>query len=286
MFQNKVSLNHFNYEGHIAQKFKQMLIDEAFTDVTLVCEDERQLKAHRVVLSSSSSVLKGIFDKNNHQHPLVFLSDITSQVMENILEFIYTGQVQVEQTELEKFMKISTKLKVYGLMSDSGFTENTRTRTVNSHTKEYDQSRRVVIAKPENKDSGLKQEHVEEDEPNINPLAVIHTPDDQDEVYENIDEKVQEVYDTIEEKVNCAMCNKEFENASELKTHVLTHKKMKEPKFKCDQCSKMFTTKAAMDRHSKGLHEGVRYSCDKCEYNAAQQQSLRFHKINYHPVQL
>ena len=94
----------------------------------------------------------------------------------------------------------------------------------------------------------------------------------------------EEKLDLATEKYNCAMCNKEFESTIDLKSHVLTHKNMKDPKFKCDQCSKMFTTKGALDRHIKGLHEGLRYSCDKWEYNAAQAQSLKFQKINYHPV--
>ena len=178
MTYNRVSLNHFNYEGHLAQRFKQMLLNEEFADVTLVCDDDKQLKAHRVVLSSSSSVLKNIFDKNNHQHPLLYLSGISSQVLKGILEFIYTGEVQVEQEELEKFMKISTKLKVYGLMSDNGF----------------------------------KQELTDDFEA---------TPD---EIIENLNEKVKEIYDQSDEKVNCAMCNQQFENADELKTHVLTKK--------------------------------------------------------------
>ena len=33
---SEVSLNHFDYPGHLAQRFKELLSDEAFADVTLV----------------------------------------------------------------------------------------------------------------------------------------------------------------------------------------------------------------------------------------------------------
>ena len=242
MSDNKVSLSHFEYEGHLERRFKEMLLDEEFTDVTLVCSDEIQIKAHRVVLSSSSSVFKNIFQKNPHQHPLLHLNGVKSGDMQNILQFIYSGQVEVEQVEVENFLKVATELKVYGLM----------------------------------KDIAVKQELFENrytDAPKVNS-SEIDSPEG----------VTEEHFDLIPEKYNCAMCNKEFESTIDLKNHVNTHKNMKDPKFKCEQCSKMFTTKGALDRHIKGLHEGMRYSCDKCEYNAAQAQSLKFHKINYHPV--
>ena len=33
---SEVSLNHFDYPGHLAKRFKELLSDEAFADVTLV----------------------------------------------------------------------------------------------------------------------------------------------------------------------------------------------------------------------------------------------------------
>eukprot|EP00092_Neocalanus_flemingeri_P036371 GFUD01039597.1.p1 GENE.GFUD01039597.1~~GFUD01039597.1.p1 ORF type:complete len:167 (+),score=34.27 GFUD01039597.1:236-736(+) len=161
--------------------------------------------------------------------------------MNDILQFIYTGQVQVDQDDLANFMKVANELKIYGLMENIP----------------------------------LKQELIECDsEFEVN------------DSYGNdlTDVSMEEKLGTVKEKFNCAMCSKEFEDTEELKYHVLTHKKMKEPKFKCEKCNKMFTTKGALKRHDQGDHEGLRYSCDKCEYTAAQAQSLKFHKINYHPV--
>jgi len=38
-----------------------------FTDVTLVCEDLRQIQAHKVVLSACSAVFKRMLEKNRKE---------------------------------------------------------------------------------------------------------------------------------------------------------------------------------------------------------------------------
>ena len=243
MAENKILLNHFDYEGHLAKRFKEMLSDDAFADVTLVCSDDKQIQAHRVILSSSSPFFKNIFLKNPHQHPLLYLNGVQYKDMKDVLQFIYTGQVQVAQDDLPNFMKVASQMKIYGLMENVAF----------------------------------KQELIEHDDKSeVNDSYEMDFPDD----------PIKEEHNLAREKFNCAMCGKEFEHTDDLKKHVLTHKKMKEPRFKCEKCNKMFTTKGALKRHDQGDHEGLRYSCDKCEYTAAQSQSLKFHKINYHPVML
>ena len=63
--------------GGFQQNIKLSLSDEAeeghFTDVTLVCEGDKQVSAHKVILSAASPFFKQILIKNPHQHPLIYL---------------------------------------------------------------------------------------------------------------------------------------------------------------------------------------------------------------------
>ena len=47
--------------------------DLDLTDVTLVCNDGKQVEAHKVVLASTSPFFMELFKRNKHPHPLVYM---------------------------------------------------------------------------------------------------------------------------------------------------------------------------------------------------------------------
>ena len=64
MSQETFSLNWKTYEAHIKKSFQNLLNEHVFSDVTLVCDDQTQLQAHKIVLSACSPVLKKVLLKN------------------------------------------------------------------------------------------------------------------------------------------------------------------------------------------------------------------------------
>ena len=59
-----------------SEAFKNLIKDTDFTDVTLACEDGKQIKAHKVILSACSPFFKDILIQNPHTHPLIYLKGI------------------------------------------------------------------------------------------------------------------------------------------------------------------------------------------------------------------
>ena len=49
------------------------------------------------------------------QHPILFLSEVPLSDLQKILEFIYCGEVQVQQKRLASFLKSAELLKINGL---------------------------------------------------------------------------------------------------------------------------------------------------------------------------
>ena len=94
---------------------KSLKLDQDFTDVTLACEENKYFKAHKVILSSCSDFFKSILIQNPHQHPLIYLNGINFLDLQAILNFIYLGQTEVEQKDLDCFMKAAKTLKIKGL---------------------------------------------------------------------------------------------------------------------------------------------------------------------------
>ena len=68
------SLSWDNFQSGASETFKNLIDDKDFLDVTLACDDGSSVKAHKVILSSASSVLRTILIQNPHQHPLLYWS--------------------------------------------------------------------------------------------------------------------------------------------------------------------------------------------------------------------
>jgi len=107
-------LNWDKHEKNISEAFFSLRKDEHFCDVTLACED-RQFQAHKVVLSAGSPLFEQILKSQKHPSPLLYLRGVEARHMESLLDFIYCGEVTMEQDELEMFIKTGEELKVRGL---------------------------------------------------------------------------------------------------------------------------------------------------------------------------
>ena len=74
----KLCLQWNEYQNIFITAFGDLRNHEALTDVTLVCEDGKQIKAHKVVLASTSPFFLDLLKRNKHPHPLVYMKGIKS----------------------------------------------------------------------------------------------------------------------------------------------------------------------------------------------------------------
>ena len=104
------------FAANSATIFQDLMEDDQFKDVTLVSEDDKQIDAHKVILSSSSGFFKRLLGRNmKHQHPLIFLKGVTYSNLLDLLSFIYRGQAQVAEENMETFLQIGQDLEVRSL---------------------------------------------------------------------------------------------------------------------------------------------------------------------------
>ena len=82
--------------------------------MTLACDDE-QLQAHKVILSACSPFFRTVLRRNRHEHPLLYLKGVKYADLVSVLNFMYHGEVNVAQEELNSFLAVAEDLKVKGL---------------------------------------------------------------------------------------------------------------------------------------------------------------------------
>jgi len=110
----KFCLRWNDFESNISVAFRELREDKDFFDVTLACDDD-QIQAHKVILSACSPFFRQILKRNRHEHPLLYLKGVKYIDLMSVLNFMYHGEVNVAQDELNSFLAIAEDLKVKGL---------------------------------------------------------------------------------------------------------------------------------------------------------------------------
>jgi len=119
MSTEKFCLRWNDFESNISVAFRELRDDKDFFDVTLACDDE-QISAHKVILSACSPFFRNILRRNPHQHPLLYLKGVKYTDLQSVLNFMYNGEVNVAQEELNSFLAVAEELRVKGLTQNQG----------------------------------------------------------------------------------------------------------------------------------------------------------------------
>jgi len=114
----KFCLRWNDFESNISVAFREIRDEKDFFDVTLACGD-RQIQAHKLILSACSPFFRGVLRRNPHAHPLLYLKGVDYSDLQAVLNFMYHGEVNVAQEELNSFLAVAEDLKVKGLTQNN-----------------------------------------------------------------------------------------------------------------------------------------------------------------------
>ena len=91
-------------------------------DLTLVTKDDEELKAHSNVLSAASPFFNKLLlsDMKEKREGIVRFEEISGSVMEDVLEFVYTGTVGVTQENAKELIAARNYLIIPSLKTVSG----------------------------------------------------------------------------------------------------------------------------------------------------------------------
>ena len=87
--------------------------------MTLVSDDGKQVEAHKVILASSSPFFANLLKRNKHPHPLIYMRGVKYANLLAILEFLYHGEANLFQDDLDSFLAIAEELQLKGLIGTS-----------------------------------------------------------------------------------------------------------------------------------------------------------------------
>merc|ERR1712183_1047368 len=109
-----------DFENNVFKAFKDLLNEEEYLDVTLASDGDKQIKAHKIILSAFSPVFKNLLRKNPHPHPLILLKGLSPEDLDYMMKFIYIGEVEVPQDDLQRFLEVAEDFQIKGLSNNRG----------------------------------------------------------------------------------------------------------------------------------------------------------------------
>ena len=124
----KFCLRWNDFESNISVAFREIREEKDFFDYTLSC-GERQIQAHKIILSACSPFFRTILKQNPHQHPLLYLKRVEFTDLQAVLNLMYHGEVNIAQTELNSFLAVAGHMQVKGLTEGAEGPGNTKKKT-------------------------------------------------------------------------------------------------------------------------------------------------------------
>ena len=274
--QDQHSLLWQTYSDHRRDMLHNLLTTEDFADVTLVCDDKKQLSVHRNILSACSPFFKTIFQIDlNNNHPVIYLRGVEHADMISILQFIYLGEVSFDQGRVNEFLLLAKDLEIKELLKavevgNPGPIDNEQNAEDNSEFSA------TLVAPDENGKNEVEANMLKENkdvQPNISIQIEENHCDSEFLRLRSLRGYIQSEHEGV--KHACNQCDYQARHPNSLTIHIQSvHKGVK---YSCDQCEQQFTQLSNLRTHIQSKHEGVKYACNQCDYEATTQGNLSKH---------
>jgi len=255
----KLCLKWNDFQGNISTAFGNLRNETEFSDVTLVCEDGQQVEAHKVILAASSPFFQNLLRKNKHPHPMIYMRGVKSEDLVAIVDFLYIGEANVFQDNLDVFLTIAEELKLKGL-----------TKNGNENVELEEQiAMKQKILKPKNT------------QPKVENMKVYES-----EVVSNTETQNPETTVSVANyplsRVNIANVEDLEETVKSMMTksgHTWSNGRLA---YSCSVCGKEGQGNAIKDHIEANHLEGVSIPCNFCERTFRSRSGLRQHNSLYH----
>jgi len=231
------------YSSNISKTLKNLKKNEELSDVTLVCEVGK-ISAHKLVLLNGSSFFQDILTKHVHEHPLIFVTGVQLDHLRHIINFMYDGEINVAQEDIEILIKTADQLKIKGLASEQSRKEDIKTGHKEEENTENETNDEEFENENNNSDDqwSIKcdSELIESDAQFEQVECKLESDDKNEGKFEEWLEEEQKKNDNLEEEALNLMIKAEGPN--------------NRVTWICKVCRKTSSDKTRIRKHVKGIH--------------------------------
>uniref|UniRef100_A0A182VAT6 BTB domain-containing protein n=1 Tax=Anopheles merus TaxID=30066 RepID=A0A182VAT6_ANOME len=134
-----------NFNSNLSAGFHESLQRGDLVDVTLAAEGHL-VKAHRLILSVCSPYFRKMFTQVPvNQHAFIFLKDVSHSALQDLIQFMYCGEVNVKQDALPAFISTAEALQIKGLTETRAKVQRNRIQSYKLESEESGDDKVVHI---------------------------------------------------------------------------------------------------------------------------------------------
>ena len=292
-----MSCNAYNYKAEKEKFLQNIAQDFIFKNVTLVGDDGQVVKTHKLVLCAGSKLLnKLLLDVGNAAgEPWIHLSGVNHVELNDIVTYLYTGEVVATETNIANFLKVAELLDIKSVFDTAPETLNPVIKPRERNSASVEETEAFAAStimknkdnQPSDNDENLKEsENLEWNSHEIDVVSDENdiVSDENDVVSEENDVVINEYTLDNNEMMSkkdglweCEICEKTFIKKFHAKCHVAIHNKDTNI-FKCHQCSTSFGTQDYLRNHKLRMHSKDRFQCPRCGKAEMTRQQFKSHK--------
>ena len=238
----KFCLKWNDFQQNVSKTFSQLRQQTELFDVTLVSSDQKQVSAHRLVLSACSEFFKNIFYSNTHSHPLLYLDGVDSAEVNLLLDYVYNGEVKIYQEFLDRFLEIANKFKLDGLLA-TGDVDSKPSEIFKQDPNEFYHTDLETIGR---KNFNIHDENVKD-----RSMKVMNQSFEANN--SEIDSKFDELVLRENNTWRCTVCEKTSNSKFNIKRHLEIH--LSGLSYDCHICGKNLRSSNALQLHKSRMHK-------------------------------
>ena len=256
----KFCLKWNDFQNNIFTEFGSLREHNDFADISLACEDGHQVEAHKVILAASSPFFQNLLRRNKHAHPLIYMRGMKSEDLVAILDFLYLGETNVHQENIDNFLKIAEELQLKGLTGRN--TDLDMVEGVNQQ-ENINQTSQII---PEGKTTQIKQikgsnskaDYSLEEFKSYDLFTVALKNEGVSPNLQELDEKIKSMWKIIKRDGKsvyaCQVCEKEGSYSTQMRDHVEANH-IEGISHPCNYCEKTFRSRDSLRKHKSSHHK-------------------------------
>ena len=253
----KFNLKWNDFQTNVSRSFGLFRNESYLHDVTLVSDDCKQIPAHKLVLSACSEYFKNILQQTKQSQPLLCLYGMNSIDLQNVLDYVYEGEVRIYQEDLDRFLNVAQKLKLEGLKGQDS-NENEQKEEFHPQSNLFPDMQFEETSIPVKPNPSSSNNIVKSQNQSTSRIVAINDNFNPEEHKLKLNEQITMNED---KSATCNICGKTSKPSKDARANMRNHVEIHYEglSYPCPLCEKTFRLAISLANHKTRAHNHIKF---------------------------